>query len=145
MKLFLAALFIVAILAAGYYLFGWVNRLSPTVPGEPGDDDREASGADEPYGDELGALKAAERELQSIAEELGLDLLDPDQAQDAEDILALRLNVAELVDHFDGRIGRLLDEWQPGWFEERPTVELPSFGAVRALVTDTSEWELVPV
>ena len=140
----LLLLVIAAILTVAFHR-RWFERLaglSPTQPSDPGDDDREA-GADEDYGDELGALKAAERELQCIAEELGLDLLDPDQAQDAEDILALRLNVAELVDHFDSRMGRLLDDWQPGWWEETPTTVLPSFGAVHALIDDTSEFAAV--
>lgn len=140
----IAALLLTAV--ALLCVLGWIylphlTGPAPTQPEEP--DEREASGADPEYGDELDALCRGEKELTTIAEELGIDLLDLDQRSMAEDILTLRLTVAETVDHFDQRVERLLAEWAPGWWEDAPTTVLPSFGAVHALITDTSEYRVV--
>lgn len=118
-------------------------RWSPPAP--EGTNDRDDSGADVEYGRELDALARNERELTLLAEELGVDLLDPDQRSMAEDILALRLALAEDIDHFDQRVNALLDDWQPGWFAEAPTTVLPTFVAVHALIDDTREHRMVSV
>jgi hypothetical protein len=118
-----------------------MTRPAPTQPDEP--DEREASGADSEYGDDLEQLRHSERELASIAEELELNILDVEQRQWAVDALDLRLMVAEDIDHFDGRIERLLAEWQPGWWEETAVLPLPSFELVHALVDETGEFAVV--
>lgn len=114
---------------------------TPTVP----DDDRDESGADDEYGDDLEQLRHSEKELASIAAELDLNILDEEQRGWAVDALDLRLMVAEDIDHFDGRIERLLADWAPGWWEETAVLPLPDFGAVHALIDDTREHRVVTV
>jgi hypothetical protein len=114
---------------------------SPTQDDEP--DDREASGADEQYPDDLAADADRERELRAIADEHGLTLISPVGLMTAEDILTLRLNLAELVDHFADRFNRIVDDFAPGWWEETAAVPMPDFDAVHALIDDTSEYAVV--
>lgn len=116
--------------------------LAPTQPDEPDDEEREESGADEEYAADLHRDAAHEDELAAIAEEHGLDLLDPDDRELAQGFHDLRRAVAEDIDHFSARIGALIDDWAPGWYRE-PTVVLPTFAAVHALVDDTQSFAAV--
>jgi hypothetical protein len=136
--------------AACWLLAGWVNRLNhpaPTVPEEPDvrddQEERPASGADEQYPHDLAADADRERELRAIADEYDLTLISPVGLMIAEDILSLRLNLAKLVDHFADRFNRIVDDFAPGWWEETAAVPLPDFGAVHALIDDTSEYRMV--
>jgi len=47
------------------------------------------------------------------------------------------------VDHFADRFNRIVDDFAPGWWEETAAVPLPDFGAVHALIDDTSEYRMV--
>ena len=91
---------------------GWLDRLcglSPTTPDVPGDDDREASGADEQFPDDLRALRNAP--------------VDPALISDTEMDLAWGLIwhgfEAALQDEVDRIFSPVLDELQrPRSFEE---------------------------
>lgn len=144
-RILLAALLVAGAVGSwlllGPLLRASMTRPSPTQPEEP--DEREASGADEVYGDDLEQLRHSEKELASLAAELDLNILDEEQRAWAVDALDLRLMVAEDIDHFSQRLGGILDDFAPGWFEEAPTTALPTFRAVHALVDETGEFAVV--
>jgi hypothetical protein len=80
-------------------------------------------GATEAYGAELAATTREERALSTVAAELDLDMLDPQNRPIVQDALALRLAVAEDIEHFDGRMVALLDAFDPEWStKERPII-----------------------